>query len=614
MKLIKKQIEFAEPTATPIKPSFFCNNSQDSHKYSNSAEISSILGAPNQVGTSGAATSSPPSRSAYAYSAPNFKLNSSSAQDPPWYSIEYVHEQLTKMLREHYGIEPTVRTHMYHKPYPEIYDSYSYPPGFRVPKFVKSTREYNRTTWEHVSQFLAQMGEASLADYLKVRLFSMSLFDIAFSWFSALPPGSILAWAHLEQRFHDHFYSWENELKLSHLTSVEQQHDEYVVNYIKRFREMKNRCFSFTISDKDLADLLFNGLCSYVKEKLEGHLLTSVNQVLDRALAQENWSKELAKSKSNHPNMHFLNNNVDTSDDESGNVYAAEFTWASKDKAHTSTSLKPIHRNRWDEMKFTFDVLKCDKIFVELLSIRKIKLSHTIPLIEDIKSVLIVSGTILILMLLMIAMYFGDKYNWLSVWANCVSSKCRWTTTCFSSMPLCLKQMQVDNDIFPINAIDLQGAKMMVRPKQAKSTKGKNVIIGKERPKSSEDKIWWREVVPEKIADAKDVLKIIVKASGLRGQVGDSKQDRSFVQQNTQSWLVRPVAPTGQTSRTMVSRPKMLKPKNPEVDEWKVVKAKIKYKKKNFKPIFDNLLSKYVKQKTESRDRSSKGSAAPSLK
>jgi hypothetical protein len=51
---------------------------------------------------------------------------------------------------------------------------------------------------------------------------------------------------------------------------------------------MKNRCFSLTISDKDLADLLFNGLCSYVKEKLEGHLLTLVNQVLDRALAQEN--------------------------------------------------------------------------------------------------------------------------------------------------------------------------------------------------------------------------------------------------------------------------------------------------------------------------------------
>jgi hypothetical protein len=58
----------------------------------------------------------------------------------------------------------------------------------------------------------------------------------------------------------------------------------------------------------------------------------------------------------------------------------------------------------------------------------------------------------------------------------------------------------------------------------------------------------------------------------------------------------------------------MLKPKNPEVDEWKVVKAKVKGRKKNFKPTFDYLLPKYVNQKTESRDRSSKESASPSLK
>jgi hypothetical protein len=39
-----------------------------------------------------------------------------------------------------------------------------------------------------------------------------------------------------------------------------------------------------------------------------------------------------------------------------------------------------------------------------------------------------------------------------------------------------------------------------------------------------------------------------------------------------------------------------------------------KGKKKNIKPTFDYLLSKYVNQKTESRDRSSKGSATPSMK
>jgi hypothetical protein len=65
-----------------------------------------------------------------------------------------------------------------------------------VPEFVKFTEEDNRTTWEYVSQILAQMGEASLVDYLKDRLFPLSLPDIAFSWFSALPPGSILTWAY----------------------------------------------------------------------------------------------------------------------------------------------------------------------------------------------------------------------------------------------------------------------------------------------------------------------------------------------------------------------------------------------------------------------------------
>jgi hypothetical protein len=48
--------------------------------------------------------------------------------------------------------------------------------------------------------------------------------------------------------------------------------------------------------------------------------------------------------------------------------------------------------------------------------------------------------------------------------------------------------MQVDNDSFLINAIDLQGAKVLVQPEQAESTTIKNVII-EERSKSYEDKI-----------------------------------------------------------------------------------------------------------------------------
>jgi hypothetical protein len=53
----------------------------------------------------------------------------------------------------------------------------------------------------------------------------------------------------------------------------------------------------------------------------------------------------------------------DYSDDESKDVYVDEFTWSSDDKENTCTSLKPAHKSRQDEMKFTFDVAKCDRIF-----------------------------------------------------------------------------------------------------------------------------------------------------------------------------------------------------------------------------------------------------------
>jgi hypothetical protein len=76
---------------------------------------------------------------------------------------------------------------------------------------------------------------------------------------------------------------------------------------------------------------------------------------------------------------------LDASDDGSNDTYATEFTWPSKDKPDTCGSLNPIYRNRQDEMKYTFDVGKCDKIYDELLRIGKIRLSHAIPPIEELK-------------------------------------------------------------------------------------------------------------------------------------------------------------------------------------------------------------------------------------
>jgi hypothetical protein len=169
---------------------------------------------------------------------------------------------------------------------------------------------------------------------------------------------------------------------LSHLTSVKQKHDETVTSYIRRFRETKNRCYNLVIFERDLAELAFNGLQSHIKEKLEGHEFIDVAQVLVRDLAHESRSKD-TRLKSDRLNMHMLD--YESSDDESTEVYAAEFTWSSDDKANTCASLKPAHKSRQDEVKFTFDVAKCDRIFDELLKLGKIKISYTLPPPDEIK-------------------------------------------------------------------------------------------------------------------------------------------------------------------------------------------------------------------------------------
>ena len=159
-----------------------------------------------------------------------------------------------------------------------MFDSVAYPIGFRLPEFVKFSGEDTRSTFEHISQYLAQLGEAGSINKLKVCLFSLSLTGTAFSLFSSLAPNSIGSWEQLEQKFHEHFFCGHDDLN-SHLTSVRQSRDESVNDYIRRFRDTKKRWFSVNIAEKDLADLAFNGLRSHIKKRLEGYDFFTVTQV-----------------------------------------------------------------------------------------------------------------------------------------------------------------------------------------------------------------------------------------------------------------------------------------------------------------------------------------------
>ena len=156
---------------------------------------------------------------------------------------------------------------------------------------------------------------------------------------------------------------------------------------MRRSRDIRNRCYSLTISDRNLADLAFVGLLDFHKEKLDGQVFLDVSQVLQKALANESRAKETLQKSNGKPNrpVYILGCESNCSDDEGKNVYAAEFAWPSNDKPCTCGSLKPIQKNRQDNIKFTFDVSKCDRIFYELNRLGYIKLSHAIPPLEELK-------------------------------------------------------------------------------------------------------------------------------------------------------------------------------------------------------------------------------------
>jgi hypothetical protein len=83
----------------------FCNNFQDSHNYLNSANVGDILVTPSKSGASGVATSALPNRSTNYYQIPITQPIAHFVQNPPGhYSLEYIYDQLAKLLRDRYMV------------------------------------------------------------------------------------------------------------------------------------------------------------------------------------------------------------------------------------------------------------------------------------------------------------------------------------------------------------------------------------------------------------------------------------------------------------------------------------------------------------------------------
>ena len=105
-------------------------------------------------------------------------------------------------MRDQFSLKPKQQNLMYITPYPAVYDQLPLPHKYKLSYFTKFSGQGGVSTVEHINRFIMQCGKAAQNDALRVRLFSMSLSGLAFTWFTMLLANSIIFWADQEKWFH----------------------------------------------------------------------------------------------------------------------------------------------------------------------------------------------------------------------------------------------------------------------------------------------------------------------------------------------------------------------------------------------------------------------------
>jgi len=136
-----------------------------------------------------------------------------------------------------------------------------------------------------------QLGEASTDEAWRIRYFPLSLTGPAFTWFTSLPANSIRTWVELEQKFHSYFFMGTNEKKLVDLMSLRQRTNETPQEYLRRFRETKNLCYSLNLPDDQLPGMAIAGMQPNVREKLFGMDFDDLSQLSQRLAMMSNQAQ-----------------------------------------------------------------------------------------------------------------------------------------------------------------------------------------------------------------------------------------------------------------------------------------------------------------------------------
>jgi hypothetical protein len=112
--------------------------------------------------------------------------------------VQRIRDKVAGLFRDKLGVSVSGIGQSYRKPYSHRFDVVPYPQGVRIPVFSRFSGEGGKSMHQHISQYLADLGELAGREAYHVRLFSLSLTGTTFVWYATLPPNSINSWKELE--------------------------------------------------------------------------------------------------------------------------------------------------------------------------------------------------------------------------------------------------------------------------------------------------------------------------------------------------------------------------------------------------------------------------------
>ncbi|CAL2229503.1 unnamed protein product [Prunus armeniaca] len=184
-------------------------------------------------------------------------------------------------------------------PYPSSLLQQPYPKGYETPTFVLFDGRKGSPK-EHVNRFLDALGPHA-GDYnLRLREFSKSLADRAYTWYTTLAPGSMHSWDELASRFCKKYFQHEERVTTTQLNNTRQKQGEDPVDFVRRFRDLALDCYDEK-DEEALVEICISNIMADYRVYLENIGISQFSQLLEairktsmsiKPTGQRSWRSE----------------------------------------------------------------------------------------------------------------------------------------------------------------------------------------------------------------------------------------------------------------------------------------------------------------------------------